>query len=403
MLVEEILQAAAQSIGYAGFLWFILRFPQNKRQPQWQVAERSTPLVALAFFVIQASVYLNAFGVHTQGMVTLWIALGFVFYAFILFVLINRIRSQTELDRPRLQWVFCGCAIGMPPILLGQAIAIVAPSSLEGVVYLLNALSAVLPLTMYYAVRRYRVMDVTFVVTRRITLLLTWFIFGVLFALLAEALILRVRAFGVVWGAEIVAVVLASIFFESVHEGMNRVADRVLFPTFHRAARAFRTAAAKFASEANFDEISRVITETPFKELRLASAAVFIADSSHGFVRRAQSGWSVHCTSLLEPNDSVVRQALDKCRIRIDEGAQQSFPGGKGVPVAGIALLDNGIPAGVAYYSGHDDGSLISTDEYDILSELVEAAAEAYGRARRRALQSEITELRKRLGEAPGV
>ncbi len=403
MLVEEVLQSAALAVGYAGFLWFVLRFPENIPEPRWRTVERAIPLVAIIFFAVQLWAYLNAFGVPTQAVVIALSIMGFFYDACVLRVLYLRMRSQQPLDRQRLRWVFWGAAIGLPPFLVAEFIAVSGSSKLEGVVYILNACSAVLPIAIYHVVRRYRVMDVSFVFTRRITLFLTWVVFGVFFAVVAELTTPRLHALGVSLVAT-GAVVVMSLLFESLHELINSVADRFLFKSFHGARRAFESESEKFKSAEDFDEISRVITEVPLQRLHLVSAAVFITDSAGGtktFVRRKEVGWDNRSTRTLDQSDPIIEQALNsRRRLRIrSRPATSLVPTDDGVPVVGIPLLDNGAVAGIALFSGHDNGALINDEELAILARFVGAAADAYGRFARRVLEADVAALRAQLAE----
>ena len=51
------LDAWREAAGYAGFLLFVLRVPNNKTEPRWRGVERALPLVGLVFALLLFASY----------------------------------------------------------------------------------------------------------------------------------------------------------------------------------------------------------------------------------------------------------------------------------------------------------------------------------------------------------
>ena len=66
LLAQEILQSAAQAVGYAGFVIFALRFPRNVAEPQWRYVERALPALVLILFVLQLASFGTSLGFKTE-------------------------------------------------------------------------------------------------------------------------------------------------------------------------------------------------------------------------------------------------------------------------------------------------------------------------------------------------
>jgi hypothetical protein len=54
LLAQNLAGAIAQGAGYAGFLLFALRAPQDQRSPRWRPIERSLPAVGILFAILLA-------------------------------------------------------------------------------------------------------------------------------------------------------------------------------------------------------------------------------------------------------------------------------------------------------------------------------------------------------------
>ena len=66
LLVQEVLQAIAQALGYAGFVLFALRFPNNRTEEHWKWLERALPLLVVVLAGMQLVSFSTALGNQTE-------------------------------------------------------------------------------------------------------------------------------------------------------------------------------------------------------------------------------------------------------------------------------------------------------------------------------------------------
>ncbi len=178
LLLQHFAGAAAQGAGYAGFLLFALRAPQDESSPRWRPFERVLPAVALLLALLLASAYGNVFGVPTEFFARAGVLSEFAvaFCAFLL--LLMRRREQPPPDYQRLRWMIWGCLIGLPSLTLadlGQQTTLFTeiwgsaapPDELWDAVRLVNG---VLCLFVFEATRRPLVVSVA-IPLRRVTIL----------------------------------------------------------------------------------------------------------------------------------------------------------------------------------------------------------------------------------------
>ncbi len=116
LLIQDAASILAEAAGYAGFLLFVLRVPNNKTEPQWRGVEHALPLVGLVFALLLFGSYGALFGHPAETVTRASILAGFVVDAAALSILLARRRIQTPEDYQRVRWVIWGCLIGLPVI-----------------------------------------------------------------------------------------------------------------------------------------------------------------------------------------------------------------------------------------------------------------------------------------------
>jgi len=168
----------AQAIGYAGFLLFVLRVPNNKTEARWRGVERALPAVALIFAIALGSSYGSLFGYPVETATRISILMGFLVAIAALTILLLREGTQAPEDYQRVRWVIWGCLIGLPAFLIAELAStttiFVTPEGnftpSEDIIGLLYLVNGVLCLFVVEALRRTRVVNVM-IPLRRVTIL----------------------------------------------------------------------------------------------------------------------------------------------------------------------------------------------------------------------------------------
>ena len=118
LLAQDVGAVLAQAAGYAGFLLFVLRVPNNQTEARWRPAERALPFVGVALALVLLASYGAVFGRPAEMVTRVSILVGFVVAAAALAILLTRRRSQTPQNYQRVRWVIWGSLIGLPSFLL---------------------------------------------------------------------------------------------------------------------------------------------------------------------------------------------------------------------------------------------------------------------------------------------
>jgi hypothetical protein len=297
LLTQEVLQAAAQAVGYGGFVTFALRFPHNEVEPQWRFAERLLPVLVAVLFVLQLASFGTGLGFKTE-MIGRWsYVAGYAVDIVVLLILRFRRKTQAPEDQQRTRWVYWGCRVGLLAFIFADSNMATSfwnplwePFCGSGsrparwvcddgglsetallACFMLNATVAV---AVFHAVRRHRVIDVRFALSRGTTLLLTSVIIaGALAGIgiwiedyLHESLASRIAVY-------VLVVLVLKLVFEWLHERFNEACDHWLFHRFHLAEERLRIVADELPSVESLDAIDRTLIAEPVASLDLASAA----------------------------------------------------------------------------------------------------------------------------------
>ena len=87
LLAQDVAAVLAQAAGYAGFLLFVLRVPNNKTEARWRPVERALPFVAVALALVLLASYGAVFGHPTEMVTRASILVGFAVAAAALAIL----------------------------------------------------------------------------------------------------------------------------------------------------------------------------------------------------------------------------------------------------------------------------------------------------------------------------
>lgn len=267
VLVQEGFQAAAMALGYVGFIAFAIRFPRNVLDPRWRPLEKALPSIAVIFFILYLAVFGTAIGWHTEALTLISYGLGYLVPISMLLILRFRQKEQEPTDKQRTRWVHWACRIGLFSFMIADSIMstslwdpVVMPfcrahwgvATLmcdghhlsETTLLAIISLNATIPLSVFYAVRHYRVIEISFAIGRGMTLLLTSIVIasGLAYASIKVEDRLKDSLPGK-FVLYVLLVMLMKLTFERLHEALNHVCDNVFFRHLHAAEKAVRRVA----------------------------------------------------------------------------------------------------------------------------------------------------------------
>jgi len=429
LLAQEVLQSAAQAIGYAGFIVFALRFPRNVVEARWRWVERALPALVALLFVLQLVIFGTALGYHTESFARWSYGMGYAVDIAVLLILHFRQNAQSPEDRQRTRWVLWACRVGLLAFIFADSNMattlwepVVSRFCASGLAFAqwtcdddgtlsmtallsLFMLSGSIPVAVFHAIHRHRVIDIRLALSRGATLLLSSVIIaGVLAAMerwieefLHESFASRVLA-------TVLVVIVLKVLFEWIHALFNRACDRIFFRRLHLAEARLAQVADELDDAESFDAVDRKLVAEPAGCLGLASAAVFRRDGQGRFCQHTDPvGWTCGRQGTFPLHESALEtMARERKPMRLTEpeigGEARSRNSGPAIaiPIVGAEGL-----VAVALYGAHSTGNDITGEERAALQTLQAPAAYAYNRIEVIALQRRVAELRRKCADLP--
>jgi hypothetical protein len=373
--------------GAVGFLVFWLRFPSNSVSGWRRTIDNLAPTLLILLTAGQAGQFIARFLDIMPPAFDYWWQhiwdLGLVVLGAVgMTSLAGTYRSSSGLERQRIKWVVFGTACAVIAIML-YAWSL-EPGS-DWPAWLQNAavsLILVLPLTVAYAVIRYRVVDVRFVISRALVLgVIAAFLIGVIFALdrifssrFANSPSLTAAYAGVA--------LLVGFMLNAARQRIATTVDALFFRQWHRTKR---------QADAIGDSIGRAVSRTDILEpltggiasaFSLASTALFERVDDGGFVRVAAQGWPPKTLWHLLPSDPVAKRAQSLLPIDIDAlgWIGQALPAGVARPSLGMPIGVGNQMLAVLLCGAHDNGTGLDPNEIRAIRNLCVEAGRVYSR-----------------------
>jgi hypothetical protein len=415
IFAQEVGEALAHGAGYAGLLIFALRFPFDspsapRDRYEWLALGVGATITALWF-----ASFSNAFGAHTETLTSTAFLLGYVVDAVVVFILVVRRRALPALDRQRMLWVICGCAIGLPAFIfaeIAQSTSLllhalrVSPSTvLIGLLYLLNG---VLVYFVSVAVLHRRVISVSIPLRHGTVLSALSLAVGIPIVNLHELLSHYQDSFLIPeWAWLLVVAPIALVLLQRLHEIGVKVVDRFLNHRFHTARAQLQDAGAAMLKARTFDEIDRLLVATAMYALKLSSGAVFRRQDG-AFRHQYAIGWDGSGLRELTPDhDGAVLRSIETSaivRLPRDEWGRAGLEAKLQAPCIAVPVCSDALGGvGIVLFGPHLNGNDIDLDECEMLGAFAHRAARGYERAAFVVLREEVADLRTRLHALQGT
>jgi hypothetical protein len=407
VFAQELAEACAQGVAFAGLLIFALRFPDDRTEPRWQEVQWAVPLLALTITVLTLLGFGNMFGYPTERITEATFLAGLAVDAIILLILLERRRGLPPLEEKRMRWVIWGCAIGLPAYIFAELCQSAdlfrglwgfSPSqALIGLLYLPNG---VLAYFASQAVWQRRVVRVWIPLRHGTILVVLSLALGVPIFQLHEKLTNVEEGFRL--PAWIWPLVLAPVFIllmQRLHEGGVDLVDRVFNRQFHSAERQLKATAEEIAGAECLEDIDRLLVESAARALCLSSCAVFRCQENVFRRSKNAKGWGA-CTKteLRTESDARALRSLEldeSVRLNQEDSESLALPTGMEAPCLSVPVR-SGIPeaSAVILLGPHESGNDIDADEREMLEKLAARAAAGYERIVARSLREQVAELK---------
>jgi len=404
LLIQDAASILAEAAGYAGFLLFVMRVPNNKTEPQWRGVERALPLVGLVFALLLFGSYGALFGHPAETVTRASILAGFAVDAAALSILLARRRIQTPEDYQRVRWVIWGCLIGLPSFLIAELTSTTTIfdtrwgdfTPTEDIIGLLYLVNGVLCLFVFEALRRPRVVSVM-IPLRRVTILgLSLSVPVLLLHHEMERIQEHLGLPGWAW----IALGAAAVFALSrLHEGAVHLVDGYFNREIDAAGQRLGQAIREAKRPA---EIDRLLADETYDALKLASAASFRREGPV-FAREGNGkGWDRDKTTKIKADEPLLSAVPEGKPFPLKEGDGDglNFPSGLSRPVLAVPAVNPVRCFAVSLYGPHASGTDLDVHERGILRTLADEAAALYAELENTDLRGEIARLERKLDAA---
>lgn len=372
------------ALGNAAFLAFAARFPNDDPQGIARWTDRAAPLA----FVVLAALSLGAdFGAALGGRPSQWLvdasadakiavfslALATLFYTYF---------SRRGQERQRLKLVVAAIVVAYASNVLILWVDTLPLAFLVAFWWdALGALNLFIPIAVAYAVLRYRIMDVNFILSRAL-------VYGILttgivamFALIDWVVGTVLAEEKLAVAASVVAAVGVGLSLNGIHSRVEKFVHSVLFRRRHAAARRLASLASTLPHVSEDATIAAMVVDEPMEALDLASAALFRADDHGSFGRVWSLGWTQADAEDLDafgPLLARLRDGFSASRVRRADAEREKMPRGEAMPLIAVPIVVRRELAAVAMYGAHLSGEDLDPDEVGSLSRIGEAAGAAY-------------------------
>lgn len=403
LLAQNLASAIAEAVGYVGLILFVLRAPDGEPDRKWRWLERMLPVIGALLALLMLFTYGNLTGYRTETGTRFSILVGFVVAVCAVAILLERTRRKPPEDYQRMRWVVWGCLIGLPAFLLAELASTTTifetrwenftPS--EDVIGLLYLVNGILCLFVFEAVRRERVVSVS-IPLRRVTILgLTLSIPALLLHHEVEYMQDHLAIPNWAW---IVIGAGALYLISRLHEGATHLTDRYFNRDLDKAE---RTIAAAILKAKDPLEVDRLLSEQPYRRLKLSSAAAFRRNGAE-FRRDTEGhGWGEKTARNLSPDAPMLAPVANGVPFAIsdEDDSEPGLPGGFSRPVLGVPASNPLRCFAVSLYGPHASGADLDTNERAMLKRIAHNAAAVYAELENSDLRQTISTLERKLSE----
>ncbi len=365
-----------QFLSSAALLLFTLVFPDTSFPHGWR---RITFWVVCAVSLTLAIIKLTqTFEATVYAFLSdpLTINFNLITAAVVVAVALGRLATMRPADRARFGWVTFGIVVGVVANYLRLLPGGASYTTFAGTV------TAVMPITLMYAILRRHVIDVRFAISRTVVYgAVTTLIVGVIAAvdwLTSEYL----HGLRIAYAIDALVTISLGVAFHRMYGAIENAVDFLIYRRKHEAESYLKRLARTLLRADRELTIDQAVVDDPYEKLDLEMAALLRADGS-GYSLVSAQGWNGAALSFEHEHDVVRFLATERRRLEVRDLRQRvkaEISASGVMPAIAVPIFEGDDLRGFALYGLHRDGTKLDPDEVDILETLCQTAAQAYVR-----------------------
>jgi len=314
--------------------------------------------------------------------------------AVVVAVALGRLAGMRPTDRARFGWVTFGIVVGV----IANYLRLLPGGNFVGT--FAGTLTAVMPITLMYAILRRHVIDVRFAISRTVVYgAVTTLIVGVIAAvdwITSEYL----KGLRIALAIDALVTISLGIAMHRTYGAIENAVDFLVYRRKHEAENYLKRLARTLLRADSEETIDRALVHDPYEKLELAMAALFRNDDGR-YSLVASLGWNNEIA--FEHEDDLVRfMATERARLQLGDfrkAVKAELVESGVAPAIAIPIFEGDDLRGFAMYGLHRDGTKLDPDEQEILDTLCQTAAQAYVRVE----NLELRALHRPNAVAPGL
>ncbi|MBV8460789.1 MAG: hypothetical protein JOZ28_02985 [Candidatus Eremiobacteraeota bacterium] len=390
----------------AAFLGFCVRFPSDT-PTGWR--KSLDPFVAPAYAIAAGVGVLvelalsHLFPTTAYGLLTrIADVLSVTFFGLGSVCLVTAYFQQQQ-ERQRIKWLITGLIIGGVSVAISDMLTPLYPNvNYTGALWQpddLYVLTVIVPITVAYAVLRYRVLDVNFFISRALVYATLTSVIVVVFALVDWFVVRRVVATNLGLIAEIVTAILIGFWLNALHQRIDTMTDRVFFRRRFEAEQCLSRIASALPYVTAQDALNEFLVSDPAGALDLASAALFLRATGGSYQLQKALGWHTGVTTLDANDVMILHLASQRGALRVAEvrWPLPGLPQDAAHPVLALPISVRGQLVGTTFYGAHKNGADLDPDEIGAIEKLAPAAAAAYDHLEAEAMRKQVAALQNKV------
>ncbi len=372
--------------GLCGLFIFVVLFPNGCAQGWRRRLDGAAN--ALPFFLVPASILLKILHAHGLGMKwadDVWLMAVPLVYGFIAAITIVTFLQSRGEERQRIAWTLA-LPVSLAFLMFHDLTVEFAPSYslwLSGDIVVIFA--ACVPLAVVYALIRYRVFDISFVINRAL-------LYGTMSVFIAMMLggldwLISKEAVSSRWGLAL-GICLASVIgfsFSTVHRRLSEVLDVYIFRMRRQTHLELERLATRLYSAHSLQAFYDLLLNDLTRALSSVNAALFEKLDDGGFLRQADVAWRPGEAWHLLPDHHLARQLNRKfktCRIEDEQWNDRDDIPRDHRPALAVPLMSNRQIHGLLLYGAHLNGTDFDSSEIRMIETFARQAGPIYGALR---------------------
>ncbi|MGA8473527.1 MAG: hypothetical protein WB681_00535 [Candidatus Cybelea sp.] len=383
-IAEDVLTAA----GAAGFFVFCLRFPSNAPMTWRKGIDDCVPLLVVALAALFLSIDLGRwFSIVPPGptrfLWNAWLAGCVLILTGGATLLLTAYFDARGAERIRIKWVMLGL-VCTATALAGIFLSWGGPLSGMPVVFVwvLCLFVAAFPLTVAYAVIRYRVIDVRFVISRSMAVGAVAAFVGLIVIAIDWLFTTKIPASRFETATYFGVAFLIGLTISALRRRIGRTIDFLFFREQLVVRERVEIVAAEIRRASVKEDLHEPLSTGVARAFGLASVALFERAIDGGFGRVAADGWPARTLwHMLLDDPSVSRAEARPSVTNIDslQWHERRLPPGIARPVIMVPIIVGRRIAALLLCGAHVSGACLNPEEIRWIRALAADAALVYG------------------------